>query len=584
MKRLRITALVFLMAVATGAALVAQVVPADSISNWSAPATWSPARTSGGIVAMTDISSAHPFVAINPCRIADTRAGQGFGGQAGPPALGSFANRSFQITGSPGTLPAPPNGCDTNAVPAGAAAVSVNFTVVFPTSSGNLIAWPTGGVLPNVSVLNWDAGTVSLGNTTVVPLSAGGALSLRLNTAGVGQTTEVVIDINGYYAPESADAGTAFIWQTDNSGSFGAARIRNLNAAGSNAHGVTAISDSTGSGSTGLFAQALGVTAANVTYGVHGRTVSTATGAAGVLANHDAATGEVYGLLGDNDSSTPCSAGVWGRSGANLACNVFGNNAGVLGTNTRLWGVLGASSFSSGRGVQGARMLTDNTAIGASGVLGYVGNSGVHSFNDVTAGGMKPFVVPYVGDASKQIMYIAAEADEALTMTRGRGRFERGLATIQLPRHFQLVTEEEGLSIQVTPIGEMANVAVVSLDLERGITLRASRSVEFFYTVHGVRRGYAEFEPVQENIHFVPNGPNEKMDPWPEHTKKVLIQNGIYKEDGMPNVETAKRMGWDKVWQADEARVRAEQEADREARERGLPEGSIAPRYEAPSN
>jgi hypothetical protein len=28
-----------------------------------------------------------------------------------------------------------------------------------------------------------------------------------------------------------------------------------------------------------------------------------------------------------------------------------------------------------------------------------------------------------------------------------------------------------------------------------------------------------------------------------------LIQNGVYKEDGAVNMETARRLGWDRMWE-----------------------------------
>ena len=78
--------------------LVAQVAPADAILNWPAPAQWS---YPGAIVSMNDISPGMAFVAVDPCRIVDTRGTAGFAGQAGPPVLLSFTNRNFQIGGSP---------------------------------------------------------------------------------------------------------------------------------------------------------------------------------------------------------------------------------------------------------------------------------------------------------------------------------------------------------------------------------------------------------------------------------------------------------------------------------------------------
>lgn len=134
-----------------------------------------------------------PLVTIPPCRIADTR-GNGFSGQAGPPALNT-GPRVFQIAGTVAGIPAP---CGISTT---AKAVSFQFTIVTPNSAGNLIAWP-GGPAPTISVLNWSAGETALGNGTVVPLSATGSLSVQINAAIGGATGHLVLDVNGYYGPD----------------------------------------------------------------------------------------------------------------------------------------------------------------------------------------------------------------------------------------------------------------------------------------------------------------------------------------------------------------------------------------------
>ena len=34
-----------------------------------------------------------------------------------------------------------------------------------------------------------------------------------------------------------------------------------------------------------------------------------------------------------------------------------------------------------------------------------------------------------------------------------------------------------------------------------------------------------------------------------EEQKNLLIQNGTYREDGSVNLETARRLGWDRIWE-----------------------------------
>jgi len=147
MRMVRVLSAVFVSVIAASGAGRAESPGPSSIPNWPTPPTWTPLAASGGIQTMTDVTPAIPFVAITPCRIADTRAGQGFSGQAGPPALDT-GTRTFQITGSVSGVPAQ---CG---IPAGADAVSFQFTIVTPNSGGNLIAWPAGGPVPSVSVLN----------------------------------------------------------------------------------------------------------------------------------------------------------------------------------------------------------------------------------------------------------------------------------------------------------------------------------------------------------------------------------------------------------------------------------------------
>ena len=190
--------------------LFAAAVDAEKIPNWTAPPNWkSPAAARLENLAKSEkfrpfeVLGAEelptgplPLFGIAPCRIADTR-GNGFTGQAGGPALNANTTRAFQITGVVAGVPAQ---CG---IPATAQAVSFQFTIVQPSSAGNLVAWPSGPP-PTTSVLNWSAGEFALGNGIAVPVSPTGALNVFVNAPG-GATAHLTIDVNGYYAP----AGTA---------------------------------------------------------------------------------------------------------------------------------------------------------------------------------------------------------------------------------------------------------------------------------------------------------------------------------------------------------------------------------------
>jgi hypothetical protein len=138
------------------------------------------------------------FFPLTPCRIADTRTvgGSGLMGAFGPPSMAAGSTRSFPI---------PTSDCN---VPVTAGAYSLNITVVPQGALGYLTAWPTGSALPLTATLNWEDGGI-VGNAAIVQAGTAGAISLFANNA-----TDVVIDINGYFAPSSTPDGLAFYSET----------------------------------------------------------------------------------------------------------------------------------------------------------------------------------------------------------------------------------------------------------------------------------------------------------------------------------------------------------------------------------
>jgi hypothetical protein len=273
-------------------------------------------------------------------------------------------------------------------------------------------------------------------------------------------------------------------------------------------------------------------------------------------------------------SITTGTAGVLGSAGSpGYPNNVSTGVVGVLGTTTSGYGVFGKAT-ATGIGVRGAKVDATTGVPTASGVLGYLTSWGVYSYNDLGATGTKSFVEPHPTDASRQIVYVAMEGPEAGTYFRGRGRFEGKKAVIVVPEDFRLVTEEEGLTVQITPMGGMTLFGVVSADLNQ-VVVESARDVEFSYLVQGVRKNYKGHEPIQKNTLFVPMGFDARMEPYPAHIQKRLVDLGIYKADGSVNLETAERMGWAQTWReeaaaelAAAAKAAREQDVRREAIQR----------------
>ena len=132
-------------------------------------------------MSMATLQRRHPAVLSTdalPCAGHAEPAGT-FGG----PAIAGGTSRSFPI---------PSSACG---VPATAAAYSFNATVVPSGSLGYLTAWPTGSAQPFVSTLNSLDGTI-LANAAIVPAGTGGAVSFFAS-----DTTQLIVDIDGYFAP-----------------------------------------------------------------------------------------------------------------------------------------------------------------------------------------------------------------------------------------------------------------------------------------------------------------------------------------------------------------------------------------------
>jgi len=71
----------------------------------------------------------------------------------------------------------------------------LNVTVVPDGLLSFLTAWPTGAAQPLVSTLNSFDGSV-VANAAIVPAGTNGAVSIY-----VTDRTQVILDINGYFAP-----------------------------------------------------------------------------------------------------------------------------------------------------------------------------------------------------------------------------------------------------------------------------------------------------------------------------------------------------------------------------------------------
>jgi hypothetical protein len=534
---------------------------------------------------------------------------------------GAHAQRDFTITGACG-------------IPSGAAAASLNFTVWAPVTRGDFRVFPAGSPTPTVATLNWEAGILALGNAAIVPLGAGGAITVQVDGPG---TVDLILDVNGYYSGSPANLGNYFALHNeannytmylDNSSTTctGACGLM-----GYVKHG-TALQGESQAGGDGVFGKSDDASGA----GVHGVVSSSITGSTAVLGEHQA-TGNLgigvvgthagtgwgvagmslgttgagaAGVVGVSYSSTDGSVGVRGITvGAGktfgvqgsispgaaaesaaihgLGAATAGGSHAVLGENpatsyrsTGVKGIVaggvqglpyttwspagvqgeaggtfgfGVTGFSNYTGVRGSQYDTS----GVFQVGGYLGHHngatsyGVYALGDFGGSGAKYFVEPHPLNAGQVIRFVCLEGPESGTYFRGRGTFAGGVARIEVPESFRMVSDPDGLTVQITPIGR-ATAWVTRIGLD-GIEAEASRDVEFSYLVQGVRKAFRNFSPISEGGEFTPHSPDERMPAYlTGEAKQRLIANGTYHSDGTVNMQTAERLGWAQKWREEE--------------------------------
>ena len=280
------------------------------------------------------------------------------------------------------------------------------------------------------------------------------------------------------------------------------------------------------------------------------------------------------GVLGQSETGKAVSGisgsgdGVYGSSsGTGVHGSGGKTGTGVLGESENQYGVWAKSTTYIAVEAESDYDAVHGVSTSGRGVVGYAsaGHFGVFAQGNLGATGTKPFVEPHPTDPSKEIRFVALEGPEAGTYFRGSARTVGGFATIEVPEVFRLVSDEKGLTVVVTPVGELAMMACVKSSLDT-IVIQSSKDVEFHYMVNGVRKAFRHFDPMHENEVFVPRSASDTSftTGLPEESLRRLKANGILAEDGTLRMDTAGRLGWAKRWQEREARPPQEPEAPKQ--------------------
>lgn len=157
----------------------------------------------GGLVSVSADSAQSVFVAVSPTRVLDTRIDVGL---AGP--LVSETARELPVTGTiPVVLPGDVESTG-SPVPADATAVVANVTSVGPTAIGFVSVRPGGATgAPSTSNINIERPGGVVPNSVTVEIGSNGNINLYYFGAAAGATTELLVDIVGYYVEGQGTPG-----------------------------------------------------------------------------------------------------------------------------------------------------------------------------------------------------------------------------------------------------------------------------------------------------------------------------------------------------------------------------------------
>ena len=158
----------------------------------------------GGLfAAQAAAPTASVYVPVDATRVLDTRPATNIG-LTGP--FTSLTSRKLALTGVIDT-----DAGDQQIIPAGATAVIYNVTVVKPGAAGFVTLRPgDASGTPSTSSINFDAGVqIANGGTVTLPVTGAnaGVIDIFYRGSVSGATTDIVIDVTGYYVAGSGTAG-----------------------------------------------------------------------------------------------------------------------------------------------------------------------------------------------------------------------------------------------------------------------------------------------------------------------------------------------------------------------------------------
>ena len=192
------------------------------------------------------------------------------------------------------------------------------------------------------------------------------------------------------------------------------------------------------------------------------------------------------------------------------------------------------------------------------------GSIQITGVDGITSTQGKGFVQPHPKNPDLMVRYVCLEGPENGMYARGTATLVDGRTEVILPESFGLAASTNNLSVHLTPMGDCAGLYAPVAELTpKGFVVRelfkGSSTIEFSWTVNGVRRGLETFNDIVPNTMFRPTISDEPYLSMLPGLQSILIESGVLNADGMPNVEVAAAAG-KPVKTMDEMRNKREQE------------------------
>ncbi|MCW3124759.1 MAG: collagen triple helix repeat protein [Bacteroidetes bacterium] len=182
-------------------------------------------------------------------------------------------------------------------------------------------------------------------------------------------------------------------------------------------------------------------------------------------------------------------------------------------------------------GIDGADGITGATgATGATGPgVGATGPSGADGYNGATGPtgptGAKTFIIVHPDDNNKYLIHSTLEGPEVGVYYRGTGKMENGKCTVKLPSYFHSLTQTDGVTVQLTPIGKkpyLLSYETVN-DKNEFVVYSENPDGQFSWVLMAIRKDLPPLlvEPTKDEVTVQGNGPYKYYSVTPKPVVKA---------------------------------------------------------------